>query len=569
MPAHYIKTLLIPVLFMLLVLAFPFVSNATTQYTISGSGYAAPLGTHPPTTVNVYYKPTMELMGQATTDANGNYTVIFYSVGIENHATSGLSGIIIQNPYQKKLEIEVSVQETAVYSLTVSDVNGCILLMKSITLQGGFNTLTVSGLGSSGLKTIQISGCGQKITLKAIQGSSGAFSPSVNVTHSDVPLLKNAATSDSLLVSFIPPSGYIGMDTTVTFQSQTVNYVLQQIPTYVINTTFNPLDVNGNFANVILSIAWSDSVLSYSPSSDQKIHINKNIYGTSSVGIITVDTNVNRNYTPWVIGMREDAATNDTNIFQNPKENGTVTTNNPPQPVHVNFADTNINNKEIYAFFLQSKVPNPLGAQGDSIYTFSLPIRQMMSTRNGGVKTTKYIDVNIDSLLPFYKLQLGYAPYNNASIPTAQTDRQKALSEKTDSLSPIPNTTIKLFPDATFHFAQNNNDQIVQHCANRDDQYTYMYFFSGGGNPGDGVTVKTTYTYNGEWRASIGTIEDNQNDTDGIVFAEYYKGKTTVADPTSGTAGPWIWSQSTYSPTELAKFMARALRVLNLNTKYY
>jgi hypothetical protein len=94
-----------------------------------------------------------------------------------------------------------------------------------------------------------------------------------------------------------------------------------------------------------------------------------------------------------------------------------------------------------------------------------------------------------------------------------------------------------------------------------------MYFYSSTGYPGNSVTTK--FTPDGKVRASTGEIADNQNDTDGIVFAEYYKGKTTVTDPMGNTAGPYVWSSTLNGPTVLAYFMADALGILNLNTKYY
>ena len=244
---------LIPALIILLLLASPLKSLSSNQVVISGTGYAAPLGTHPITTVKIYDKPSMTLLGTTTTDVNGNYSYGIYPVGIDNHKQTGLSGVILKNPYQDKLEIAISAQVMGTYILQISDMTGITLLSKSVLLQSGYNTLTIAGLGVAGMKTIQLSGYGQKVTLKAIQSASSASSPTVKVTHSDVQLLKSEPLSDSLLVSFVPPTGYTGIDTTVDFRSQPVNYVVQQIPTYAINTTFKTYDVNGDTANITIT----------------------------------------------------------------------------------------------------------------------------------------------------------------------------------------------------------------------------------------------------------------------------------------------------------------------------
>lgn len=503
----------------------------------------------------------------STYSDNSGYFTFEVITGQQNLKKLNLEDKIYPNPYTSQANIEINTTDAGYYHTTVVGADGKTLFEKDIKLENRYNSLSLTG-GIPGQYIVNSTKGNDVHQFKAIQAESTGAPLDIRVSDKGKTesSLKSTSITDYLIFEY-SKAGHI-TSRQVAQIAPNIDLGIQDlwlVPNYTINVILRPFDVLGNHANVSLTIAWPDSTINYTQSSDNKIHINKNLYTSTAVGIISLDTITNGKYTPWAIFQSLNKATSDTNRFQSPKENGSATYNNPPQPGPANFADTAINNHELNAFFLQKKVPDPLGAPGDSILTYDVHIREMMSTRNGGVKTLKYIDV--PGVTPFYKLQLAYDPFNNIPIPTAQTDRQKTLSDMTDNMSPIPNAGVKIFVDATFHFAQNSSDPILQQCITRDDQYTEMYFYSSTGYPGNSVTTK--FTPDGKVRASTGEIADNQNDTDGIVFAEYYKGKTTVTDPMGNTAGPYVWSSTLNGPTVLAYFMADALGILNLNTKYY
>ncbi len=381
-----------PALFVILALAFPPKSTSASQFNISGTGYAAPLGTHPTTTVNVYDKPTMILLNSTTTLPDGSYTIYFYPVGIENIKPSGLSGAILRNPFRESLEVAISANETGDYLLSVSDVNGSILLTKSLSLQSGSNAITISGLGAAGLKTIQLSGYGQKITLKAIQSSSGAFSPSVDITHSDLSMLKNTATSDSVLISFVPPSGYTGMDTTVAFQSQIVNYVLQQIPVEFSMVALTHKDTA--VQNTSVKIQWGDGTTDTYASQNGFIHVSKYLYSiTDTAYISNNDTTI---YSPWLWGRMQNHPLNQANLFQSAKQPSGGLIYIPPDPAIVKISllpDT------FNLFFQVKEVDDPMH-QGQKIRTYDgIDFRTLGWGSNPGV-SVKYVFVpqSVDSI---------------------------------------------------------------------------------------------------------------------------------------------------------------------------
>jgi hypothetical protein len=66
MPARLITRAIIPAHLIILPQPSPQKKSTTaSQFTISDTEYAAHLGTHPTTTVNVYDKPTMTLLGSS------------------------------------------------------------------------------------------------------------------------------------------------------------------------------------------------------------------------------------------------------------------------------------------------------------------------------------------------------------------------------------------------------------------------------------------------------------------------------------------------------------------------
>jgi hypothetical protein len=390
MPFQHSTIAIITALLVVLILACPPKSLAADQITISGTGYTTPFMNHPQISVVVRDKSTMMLLGTATTDVNGNYEVNFYPVGIQNYRRSGLSSVILRNPYQEILEMRISAKETGTYSLSVSEINGSVILSKTISLHSGDNRLTISGLGSAGMKTILISGYGQKITLKVIQEGSTVFSPSVDGSRPDISLLKNSATSDSLLVSFIPPSGYTGMDTTVSFQSQTVNYALQQVPIDTVDFVIKPYTINGDtINNLTLEFQFPDGLANqFEVDTDGFIHVHQNLYSSPPYTAIVTHNADTATYALYQFFRKTDRNLMDTNYAQSPKPN----TSTPPQPTQLvlsGIPDT----LELYLLHTQIPTPSPLISEYGTTIRYDHPeVKWIMNSLNLGA-SSKYIPV--------------------------------------------------------------------------------------------------------------------------------------------------------------------------------
>jgi len=66
--------------------------------------------------------------------------------------------------------------------------------------------------------------------------------------------------ADSLLMTFTQPAGFIGMDTTVSFQNQIVNYILQQIPFDTVDFWMKPYTVNADSVPLLtVPFKWGDA----------------------------------------------------------------------------------------------------------------------------------------------------------------------------------------------------------------------------------------------------------------------------------------------------------------------
>ncbi len=554
-----------------------------SQITLAGTGYSLPFYNHPVNNVNVFSKPDNTFLGSTTTNSvNGNYTISFFPVGEQEHNYKKEEMKVLGNPVATTANLELVVLNQNNYTIRVFDGSGKELYNQKVSLSDGNNRITLSGLGSAGIKFVNVTNGEQSYTSKVIQTENTFFSPSISATattsqNGQLKMSLEQLITDSLYVQFDPVEpNYTGMDTTIVVGTNlNLNYVDEQIPTYVINTTFKPFDVNGNPANITLTIHWPnvtgpDSVKYYTPNASNEIPIQQNLYTTNAVATIELDSVSfvnNQQFLGWIIGRKIHQPREDSNLFQNPKE----WTDQFPQPVTVDMSNPDINGKTIYTYVVNKYAHKDMnsGTPGDSIRMDAQPVREMMIGRSGGV-THKFIDVNVESLLPFYKIQYTFNPDNGQQVPVTQLDRAKTLSEMTDTLSYIPNTGDTLMPQHVFHRAASLSDPILVQCQGRGsdggDQYTRITFANQ--FPGNVVIYKNNYTYNNTVRESWSYAEDDVGDPDGTIFTEYFDSMTALADPTVTTAGAFIWSEQNHTSSDLGKKMLRTIYLLNLNTKY-
>jgi hypothetical protein len=562
MKTRHFTSGIIPAFYILFTLASSSKSIGADQFTILGSGYAAPFMNHPQTVVVVRDKSTLLLLGTATTDVNGNYEVNFDPVGIENYKQSGLSVVILQNPYQERLEMAISVKETGAYSLFVSDINGSVLLSKTISLLSGNNMLTISGLGSAGMKTILISGLGQKITLKAIQGGSAAVSPSVDISHADILLLKNSATSDSLLVSFVPPSGYTGMDTTVSYQSQTVNYVLQQVPIDTVDFIIKPFTINGDtINNLTLEFQFPDGLANhFEVDTDGYIHVHQNLYCSPPYMAIVTHNTDTVTYALYQFFRKTNHNLLDTNYAQSPKPN-TTTIPQPTQLILTGIPDT----LELYLLHTQIPTPSPLISEYGATIRYDHPdVKWIMNSLNLGA-SSKYIPVpSISAKVIHFQFTWDLSTGQQVSA----TDLQFARDQR-DHVRMVFNLNNgkTIFPPDTSAIIASTNDPLYLLLAARSWSQSAQTCYAG--STSGFVLYSYNNTSNGNpiisYSISEYSISDQSQIFSTCVF-QYF----IYNDPYNPgqTLSEWTEEQTTHLPTQFFYEVGRTTYIANQGTYF-
>ncbi len=518
---------------------------------------------------------THQRLDSAYSDISGYFTFDFVTAlnEIKNH---GLEDKLYPTPYTTQANIEVNTASAGNYVASVEGTDGRLVFTKDIDLENGYNSLNITG-GKNGQYIVNIRNGKESHSFKTIVTNTDE---QFNITNSDKEKtetnLKSTNATNYVIFEYSKP-GHTTIRRTeqVTPTMNLGNQDLWMTPTFSINTTIKPYDVNGNPANITLTIHWpnvsgADSIKTYTPNANNEIIIHKDLYTANANATLELDTvNYvnNQKFLNILMGRVIHQPIQDSNIYQSPKE-----WNQPAQPVVVNMNNPKINDQTIYNYVIPLKVPDPTGAPGDSIRMDSPVVTQMMTSRPGaGFMTHRYIPTPDPAFQPFYKFRLTYNKTDNTPMSTTQINRQKTLSEMTDNMSPIPNTGDQIFVDQVdFPVNSPTNTTYVQRTSNPNadlkDQFIQIFYFNS--TPQSSVWYKNTHTPNGELRASFGDAGNTSTNSDGIVFAEYYKVKTTTSDPQGTSSSPYIWSSTLNGPTLLAYTMARAQALSNLNFKY-
>ncbi|MCX6304919.1 MAG: hypothetical protein NT040_08120 [Bacteroidetes bacterium] len=471
-------------------------AQANTPFTIWGTGYATPMGTHPLTTVNLYDKATMTLLGTTVTQPSGSYAIDFYPVGIRVNAGAGTEyARLLSNPYQDKMVIEIACAEKSTWLCTVVDEQGKTLLSQNLSLDQGTHLLSLSGMGAAGLKTINLKSISGRFSLKAIQSVATSLDPQLQV-YKKSSELKSTPASDSLLVSFVPPSGYIGMDTTVAFQSQVVNYVLEQIPT-IFDFTAYALTINGDTIKqgmpidaVSIDVRWfSDGVTINYPAVNGVIYIHREEYAPNVSAMVDISNPDTSLVTEYTIGLKRDSLINtkEMNLFQNVKtpSGNWGSPYNPPGAATATLA---ILPDSFDIYF----VPRLILAADGQYYNTKGEIFRFVARGNAPYSTRKYETMDsIADKIHLFEMQPLYltGTYQQGPLITNQQRLdQKRVADSAQTLFFLNNGR-QIFPKWDRPEIYDFTEPEWIQAQNRNWDQTHQYQYIDAGNPENAVAT--------------------------------------------------------------------------------
>ncbi|MGV8169542.1 MAG: hypothetical protein ACP5N3_05800 [Candidatus Nanoarchaeia archaeon] len=392
-------------------------SAQNSDYLITIDGHVThmiqgqPSNYHPATDVLFYYPGETEPFDQTQMDANGDYTITmdYVTVSENNQIVKGMK--VLGNPYKDKVKLEIGIQEAGKYSISVYDASTReILLSHESELPESNTNISLSGLGSAGLKIVSVTNGEDIYTAKLVQIYSNQFSPNVDITST--PVEKNNLKSlefltDSLVIRYVTSNSYpeyYALEKTVEAVTSTVDATMEQMP-----VTYNFLAYGYNINegesvgdSASLKVTWGDGTSNiYTSDSEGKIHIlRENTLDTArNIFIENADTTY---FQEWIFGVKQEnlITTKEKNLFQSQKElsgaPGTSYVAPTPAPANLTmFPDT-------FEVYFVSKIV--YDSEGQPYNTRGEVFRTVVSCRSNPDLTKKWeIGQNVTTYL--YEMQ--------------------------------------------------------------------------------------------------------------------------------------------------------------------
>jgi len=505
----------------------------------------------------------------AYTNTNGAYNLQFIWDEIKEHEQ--LENKIYPNPYTDRTHLELAVDQSGLYKLLITSLDGKTLLNTDVSLEKGNNNINLSG-GQAGVHLITLVGNNSSNTYKALQlENSGPIN--YNVAHTDFSssTLKSGLddiilVGDEVRLEFTK-DGYQYGDTTFIVQPNNVaNKNLQQIPT-TFTTTLKPYLDDGTPVTT-LSPGWTTTfnfpapvgTKTYTPDANNEIVIQENFYPLNGeLGQVTIHHDTT-NYTiggvengvlSWIVLRTQNQPTTVRNKAQ------TSSSDLIPEPTTTVSLDS-LDGQVLNYYTLPKKAETQPGTMFNLI-----DARGWMMSSGDGLQTSKFIQVP-----PYEHVVLMSTVYdNNPNQSASQANMDRAINE----YNKVINITIMANNDnitqPTQFFYTNRNDSIWNACQLRGppifDNVELLTFAQS--SPGVGRLWTDTYTYDGENRLYYTKAKYSESATDGQIFTENYSATYGIEEG-SGSLGPYVYIAATGQPTDLAECMGRWVKILDLGS---
>lgn len=520
---------------------------------LQGTVWSAPTNNFPTTNISVYDNDGMIFLGSTSTAAGtGQYSLTVLPVGLDEKVNRNSEMVVLGNPVMNEANLEITVLNQDNYTVSVFDVSGKKLYNQKVSLAEGDNKLTITGLGSPGIKIVQVTDGQKTYTAKVLQVASSDFGPTIRANpksgHSGV--LKSSNYTTTLRLDFTPPAGYVPNFKLVPAASATVNDTVMQ-ESQTINKILNVFDVNGlavapgqsNIATYYnLKVKFKDGQIINFPAVNGIITINRTEYGTFSDSLTLIpDTIANPKFLEWMIGRKIHQPRYEPNVFQNEKQriqgqyippgNAQVAVANMPDNMQLYVVPTKCldpRNMTDSITLDQTKLPGS-----------STALTLEMMSRGPPIYATKFVDVT--SARPLYFIIDTWDKTTLNPVPIANQDMVQVELEKQVNDIPFIANSDSLLPNFVITREDQNSPLWGQILARGDNQYHETYFKTGT-QPGNTVSLTTNGSYNGKLILQKSSSKYPPGATPGTVGAELWEGIWCMADPYTGGTGVFIYN---------------------------
>ena len=265
-------------------------------------------------------------LGSTQTDSLGNYTTNFTTTGINDQDPQQIKQYQLSpnypNPYNPTTNIDFYTPKTGNYTINAYNILGQQITTKQYQLQQGKHTFQITGLGSAGIKILEITGNNIRTTQKMIQLDGNNQTPNIQLitqkNYNPTTLTKNTLT-DSIKILFTAPNHHPDSTTVAVTPNITLDYALLQIPT-IKNAT-----ITGHITNLQTQENVKNANIKITNPDNNNTLINTN---TNNSGVFSG----NYQYQLWI--NETDSITNPTNITTTINKNNyqTKTLTQNPQP---------------------------------------------------------------------------------------------------------------------------------------------------------------------------------------------------------------------------------------------
>lgn len=486
---------------------------------ISGIVYGAPTPLTSTTDVSIYDPNGNIFLGNTTTNpSTGAYNISVIPVGLEEQIKKNSEMTVLGNPVMTEANLELTVLNQDNYTLRVFDISGKELYNQRVALSEGDNKITINGLGSPGLKIVEVTDGQKKYTAKVIQTQSTLFAPSIRATPTSGRLgtLKSTNYTTELDIHFTPSdTNYIPNSKIVPAQSAIVNDTVWA-KSKTLNKILHVYDLHGmsvkpggsNIASsYTLKVQFKDGTIIPFTTSNGNIAINRLEYYPNITDTLKFlpDTITNPKFTNEMINRGINHPRYMANIAQ-------TTDPSAYDPLNVVVANMPL---ESQLYLVPSKVLNPM-TMTDSIWTKSTTFRGLLALND---IMSKFVDVTTSR--PLYIVIDKWDGYNNAPMSTVQLDRMENEIRKQSDVIPFLANGDSLLPVFIITREDSYNSNIWQQIINRGlNQYLESQYWSGI-QPGASVELTFNGSYNGNPIIKNATMRVNPSNANSDIGEEF------------------------------------------------